>query len=136
MGVKVAIPSAAAAMRSKVDEASFFLKKLANPSRLMIACALVESERSVGELEELLDIRQPGLSQQIAELREAGLIRGRKDAKQVYYNLADERVAETVALLHRLFCAQPPFSPRALPPGRKLAVGQAAVFARVQGTGR
>lgn len=135
--MKMVAPSSVATMRNKVDEASAFMKKLANPSRLMIACALVDGEHSVGELEELLDIRQPGLSQQIAELREAGLIRGRKDAKQVYYSLADERVAETVALLHRLFCgAELSLNPPAFSPGRKIAVGQAAVFARVQGTGR
>ena len=91
-------------MRRNVDAASDFLKKLANPNRLMIACALVDTEQSVGELEALLDIRQPGLSQQIAELRDAGLIHGSKEARQVYYSLVDGRVAETVALMHKLFC--------------------------------
>ena len=66
-------------MLKNVGEASDFLKKLSNPNRLMIVCALVEGERSVRELEDGLGIRQPGLSQQIAELREAGLIAGRKE---------------------------------------------------------
>nr|WIE94460.1 metalloregulator ArsR/SmtB family transcription factor [Mesorhizobium sp. WSM4875] len=118
-------------MRKKVDEASTFLKKLANPNRLMIAFALVDAERSVGELETLLGIRQPGLSQQIAELREAGLIHGRKEAKQVYYSLADDRVTEMTAVLHRLFCDIEPVL-RATP--RKVVAegpSQAAVFAKV-----
>lgn len=88
----------------RAGEASEFLKKLANPNRLMIACALVEGERSVRELEEGLGIRQPGLSQQLAELRDAGLIVGRKESKSVYYRLADERVSAIVALLYRMFC--------------------------------
>ena len=88
----------------RAGEASDFLKKLANPNRLMIACALVEGERSVRALEDSLGIRQPGLSQQIAELRDAGLIVGRKESKSVFYRLADERVRAIVALLYRMFC--------------------------------
>ncbi|WP_395451356.1 ArsR/SmtB family transcription factor [Aminobacter sp. UC22_36] len=88
----------------RAGEASDFLKKLANPSRLMIVCALVDGERSVRDLEDSLGIRQPGLSQQIAELRDAGLIAGRKESKSVFYRLADERVVEIVTLLYRMFC--------------------------------
>jgi len=86
-------------------EASDFLKKVAHPNRLMIVCALVDGERSVRDLEDTLGIRQPGLSQQLGELREAGLIEGRKQSKSVYYRLADARVSEFVSLMHRLFCA-------------------------------
>ena len=92
------------AMKEKVDEASAFLKKMSNPDRLMVACALVEGERSVRELEDGLGIRQPGLSQQIAELRAAGLIVGRKEGKQVFYRLADPRVETFVTTMHALFC--------------------------------
>lgn len=89
----------------RAGEASEFLKKLANPNRLMIACALVDGERSVRQLEDSLGIRQPGLSQQIAELRDAGLIVGRKESKSVFYRLADERVRAVVTLLYHMFCA-------------------------------
>lgn len=92
-------------LKAHVEEASGFLKKMANPDRLMVCCALVETERSVRDLEELLGIRQPGLSQQLAELREAGLIASRKSGKQVFYRLADPRVAAFIHTLHRLFCA-------------------------------
>lgn len=93
-------------LKTKVGEASAFLKKLSNPDRLMVACALIEGERSVRELEDALGIRQPGLSQQLAELREAGLISGRKEGKQVFYRLADSRVETFVHTMHRLFCKQ------------------------------
>jgi DNA-binding transcriptional ArsR family regulator len=96
---------AIADLLERAGEASDFLKKLANPQRLMIVCALVEGERSVRELEDGLGIRQPGLSQQIAELRDAGLIVGRKESKSVFYRLADERVSATVTLLYRMFCS-------------------------------
>lgn len=94
----------AAFMKENVTEASNFLKKLSNPDRLMVACALVDGERSVRELEDLLDIRQPGLSQQLAELRQADLIAGRKEGKQVFYRLADPRIETFIQTMHRLFC--------------------------------
>ncbi len=94
----------AAFMKENVAEASAFLKKLSNPDRLMVACALVDGERSVRELEDLLDIRQPGLSQQLAELRQAGLIEGRKEGKQVFYRLADPRIETFIQTMHGLFC--------------------------------
>lgn len=97
-----------AEMKEKVAEASGFLKKLSNPDRLLVACALVDGERSVRELEDMLGIRQPGLSQQIAELRTAGLIAGRKEGKQVFYRLADPRVETFIITMHGLFCQQQP----------------------------
>lgn len=96
------------AMLDNAVEAADFLKKVANSNRLMIVCALVDGERSVRDLEDTLGIRQPGLSQQIAELREAGLIAGRKVSKSVFYHLADARVSEFVAVMHRLFCQPVP----------------------------
>ena len=94
-------------MLENAGEAAGFLKRLAHPSRLMIVCTLVDGERSVRDLEDTLDIRQPGLSQQLAELREAGFIVGRKESKSVHYRLADGRVAEFVTMMHRMFCADP-----------------------------
>ncbi|MBN9062775.1 MAG: winged helix-turn-helix transcriptional regulator [Rhizobiales bacterium] len=91
-------------MKAHVDDASTFLKKLANPDRLLVCCALVDGELSVRKLEDLLGIRQPGLSQQLGELREAGLIAGRKDGKQVFYSLADARVSVFIRTMHQLFC--------------------------------
>lgn len=105
--MKIEPTTAVSAMLDNAAEAADFLKKVANPNRLMIVCALVDGERSVRDLEDTLGIRQPGLSQQIAELREAGLIAGRKESKSVFYRLADERVAEFVAMMHRMFCEIP-----------------------------
>lgn len=94
----------AANMKANVDEASAFLKKLSNPDRLLICCALVDGELSVSQLEELLCIRQPGLSQQLGELRKAGLITSRKDGKQVFYRLLDPRISTFISTMHKLFC--------------------------------
>jgi DNA-binding transcriptional ArsR family regulator len=88
-------------------EAADFLKRLAHPARLMIVCTLVDGERSVRDLEDTLGIRQPGLSQQLAELREAGFVVGRKVSKSMFYRLADSRVSEFIAMMHRMFCEVP-----------------------------
>ncbi len=93
-----------AEMQAHVGEASEFLKKLSNPQRLLLACSLAGGERSVRELEDTLGIRQPGLSQQLAELREAGLIAARKEGKTVHYRLADPRVTRFINTMHELFC--------------------------------
>ncbi len=96
-----------AEMVKSAGEAADFLKKLAHPSRLMIVCALIDGERAVRDLEDTLGIRQPGLSQQIAELREAGFITGRKESKNMVYRLADGWITEFISLMHRMFCEDP-----------------------------
>lgn len=86
-------------MVANAADAADFLKKLAHPSRLMVVCAPVDGERAVRDLEDTLGIRQPGLSQQIAELREAGFITGRKKSKNMFYRLADARISAFISLL-------------------------------------
>jgi DNA-binding transcriptional ArsR family regulator len=92
-------------MKAKAREASALLKTLSNPNRLLIVCSLVEGERSVAELEDSLGIRQPNLSQQLAGLREAGLVASRREAKSVIYRLTADSAVSLVDVLHRLFCA-------------------------------
>lgn len=92
-------------MSSRAAEAAAYLKTLAHEGRLMLLCHLGESEKSVGELENLLDIRQAAVSQMLARLRDEGLVTTRRDGKTIYYSLADENTAEVIGLLHSLFCA-------------------------------
>ena len=60
-------------LATRARDASLFLKAMAHPNRLMILCLLCDGERSVSELEQLLALRQPTVSQQLARLREDGL---------------------------------------------------------------
>src|SRR5665647_2036663 len=84
-------------MAGNAKRASDFLKALAHESRLMILCILAEGEKSVSELEAILDLRQPTVSQQLARLRADGLVSTRRDGKAVYYNLASQ---EAVSYTH------------------------------------
>lgn len=72
------------------------LKALANSARLRIAMRLLDGEKAVSEIEDELGLRQPNLSQYLAELREAGLVTTRREARSVFYALAD---AQAEALL-------------------------------------
>lgn len=92
------------AMFDRAKEASAFLKALAHESRLLILCALSESERSVGELEEMLGQRQATVSQQLARLRLDGLVTTRRDGQMIYYSLATEDVRTVLAVLYQVFC--------------------------------
>ncbi len=88
--------------------ASDFLKVLAHESRLILLCLLSARERSVGELEEILSLRQPTLSQQLARLRYDKLVTTRRDGKTIYYSLADQNVRDVLAVIYRTFCKGAP----------------------------
>ena len=91
-------------MKRSVTDAVEFLRGIANPHRLMILCHLVRGEYSVGTLERELGIRQAHLSQQLARLRQDGLVQTRRDSRTIYYSIGTEAATEVIALLYRLFC--------------------------------
>lgn len=93
-------------IHENAKRASTFLKALANENRLVILCALAEGEKNVGELEGLLGIRQPTLSQQLARLRADELVSARRDSKQIFYNLASDEAKQVIELLYDMFCGE------------------------------
>ncbi|MDD2878599.1 MAG: metalloregulator ArsR/SmtB family transcription factor [Acidiphilium sp.] len=92
------------AMTRNATMASQFLRCIANPHRLMVLCHLTHGEASVGQLERELGIRQAHLSQQLARLRQDGLVTTRRDSRTIYYALGSESARELVGLVYRLFC--------------------------------
>lgn len=96
------------ALLEQAREASEFLKALAHEARLVILCLLVEGEKSVTELEQLLSLRQPAVSQQLARLRADDLVETRRDGKNIYYSLARDETREVITALHRAFCKTKP----------------------------
>lgn len=93
-------------MQCNAQRATDFLKALAHEGRLMILCHLATGEKSVTELEDLLDARQAAVSQQLARLRLAGFVSCRRDGKAMYYSLADGAAAKTIEFLYGMFCAE------------------------------
>jgi DNA-binding transcriptional ArsR family regulator len=96
------------------NEASRFLKALANPHRLRILIQLSGGEKSVSELERLLDLRQPSLSQHLARLRADNIVEPRRDGKAVYYDLSSRAATEVLELLERTFGAEQGHNRRAV----------------------
>lgn len=92
-------------LREHAGKASALLKTLANEDRLMLLCHISAGRLNVGELESLTGIRQPTLSQQLAVLRQEGLVETEKEGKFVYYRLANEDVMRIMRALWEVYCA-------------------------------
>lgn len=84
-----------------VDELSVF-KALANEKRLQIVEALRDGELCVCELETVLDAPQSTVASHLSQLREAGIVRTRKQGKWTYYRLADTASLQLVDLARAL----------------------------------
>ena len=91
-------------LRQAAGEAVAALKALGNPERLLLLCQMSQGEVSVGELEALLEIRQPTLSQQLGVLRREGVVATRRDGKKVFYSVADARLLTLLRTLYTLYC--------------------------------
>lgn len=89
---------------AQARQASELLKALSHEARLVVLCQLAEGEKTVTELEQLLGLRQPALSQQLARLRTDGLVGTRRDGRNIYYSLARDEVRDIIIALHKAFC--------------------------------
>lgn len=72
---------------------------LADPARRRVVEVLRDGERSAGEIERALAVNQPAASKHLRALREAGLVRVRKDAQRRFYSLDAAPLAELDAWL-------------------------------------
>lgn len=113
-----------------LEAAAELLKALAHATRLAILIALVDGERSVGDLEKVSGIGQPALSQQLAVLRNAALVETRREAKLVFYRINHARLADVSALLDEFAGTVAVPREEALALKRVRATGS-AMFARI-----
>ena len=91
------------AHQDAVRRTSTILKAIAHESRLIILCALLQGEKAVSELEAILELRQPAVSQQLARLRGDRLVNTHRVGKMIYYSLSDDpQVREIVAFLCKM----------------------------------
>ena len=127
-------------LAEKAPQAAEFMRQFSNANRLMLLCQIAQQESSVSDIQEALGIKQPALSQQLAELRQAGLVKTRRESRQVYYSIADGRAEAVMSLLFQMFCgpvevatpqvqATRPAIPVHEP--RRAPLGDAAQFARI-----
>ena len=92
-------------LKAKAGQVAELLRAIANDRRLLILCRLVEcGEATVGQLADEVELSQSALSQHLARMREEGLVTFRRDAQTLWYRIADARVEDLLATLHRLYC--------------------------------
>lgn len=86
-----------------VRSATLQLKAMAHESRLAILFQLYNGPKSVSQLEKLLNMRQPAVSQQLARLRSDNMVATERRGKQVYYSIISDDALVIVEMLHRLY---------------------------------
>ncbi len=91
-------------MQDKARTAADVLKALGHEHRLLIMCLLADGEKAVTELEHLLSLKQPAVSQLLTRLRADDLVRTRRDGKTIFYSIADPAILEIIQTLYRLYC--------------------------------
>lgn len=91
-------------MQQAAGQASQLLKALSHPDRLLLLCQLSQGEYCVSELEELVGLGQPSLSQQLGVLRQEGLVDTRRAGKQIYYRIASDDALAILQVLYERFC--------------------------------
>ncbi|MFZ9371965.1 MAG: ArsR/SmtB family transcription factor, partial [Limnohabitans sp.] len=93
--------------RTSADQACRLMKVLSNPDRMMLLCQLAQGEKRVGELEQMLGIVQPTLSQQLTVLREEQLVSTRREGKGIYYSVNSPQALAVIQTLYQHFCSEP-----------------------------
>ena len=93
-----------ARMHTAAHQACLMLKTLSNADRLMLVCQLAQGERCVGELEALLGIGQPTLSQQLGVLRDNQVVATRREGKNISYTIANPKALALIEVLYSEYC--------------------------------
>ena len=86
-------------MESNAAQAESLLSLLANRHRLMVVCHLTEGEMTVSQLLAVSTLSQSALSQHLAKLREAELVKTRREGQLIYYSLASEQARKLIETL-------------------------------------
>ena len=88
--------------RQRTDIYAGVFSALANPTRLEIVQLLCDGERTPSQLAEILQVSRPNLSQQLAALQRAGLVKRRREGVHVLYEVVDPRLKEACDLIQEI----------------------------------
>lgn len=84
-----------------VEKAAEILKSVAHPLRLRIVELLESREMTVGELQEILGVSQSLTSQQLSLMKARGILKSRKNGKQVFYSVDRPEVIHVINCLRK-----------------------------------
>lgn len=79
---------------AELEERVALLSCMASTTRLAILSRIIYREWSVNELADDLCISQSALSQHLRKLREAKIVRNRRDRQNMFYRCEDQRVID------------------------------------------
>jgi len=82
-----------------IEMAAALLDAMSHPARLRTLLLITEQEWLVGDLAKENGLSQSALSQHLKRLREAKLVRTRRDSQSIYYRCNDPKVLEILAVL-------------------------------------
>ena len=94
------------ALIAQARRATEMLKALSHEGRLLILCLLADGERNVSEVEAAMDMPQAAVSQQLARLRQDGLVTARRAGRSIYYSIARSDVTKLISALDDLLRGQ------------------------------
>lgn len=85
------------------------LKAMSNLRRMQILSELADGrERSVSEIEKLMpELSQSALSQHLARLRAAGMVKTRRESQTIYYTIDDDDVLRILRLFRHIYVHDP-----------------------------
>ena len=76
------------------EQLAEFFKIIGDPTRTKILFALDQNEMCVCDIANVLNMSKSSISHQLATLRKSGIVKFRKDGKEVYYTLDDEHIQQ------------------------------------------
>lgn len=79
-----------------IPKASEFFKVLGDETRMKILCVLRENEVCVNDVAASVDMTKSAVSHQLKLLKDDGLIKSRREGKNIFYSLDDEHVADLI----------------------------------------
>ena len=91
-------------MKKQAREASSVLKAIANETRLLILCSIIEDDFTVNQLSEITGTGQSAVSQHLKVLSEQNIVSSKRMGKKIIYKIVDSRVKAMLVLMHALFC--------------------------------
>lgn len=83
----------------KFEENARLFKALAHPTRLQIIALIRECHPCVKNMEGMLGISQPNLSQHLSLLRNVGVVEAKREGNQVWYRIKNEQVLKLLDVL-------------------------------------
>jgi DNA-binding transcriptional ArsR family regulator len=91
-------------LAEQCDSIAGLLKAIAHPQRLKILCRLTEGECTVTELEKYCGASQSSVSQYLGKMKAEGLLKARRDGKQMFYAIGDEDLSKMMKAMQKIFC--------------------------------